>query len=315
MKKTRLVSLALSILMLLTLVRCTAPQTREVTVPDRPAMWEVTNPETGGKIYLFGSIHVAEESLYPFDEEIMQAFSSTDFLAVEFDLLAFSEDAALQIELSEQMMYRDGRTITDEIDEAVINKAAKALVKAEMSPELPEEYMKRMRPYVWQSLLSEAATKKAALSSDHGVDRHFLALAREQKKEILEIESAESQLTLLNEVPPETVALLLEEASDVDRNGESTRRLYAIWKTGDTEALLAYAEGEGEGTYSEAELALLEAYNDKLVTQRNNLMADAADGYLQDGKTVFYVVGALHMVGEDGIVAQLIQRGYSVERA
>ncbi len=48
---------------------------------------------------------------------------------------------------------------------------------------------------------------------------------------------------------------------------------------------------------------------------RNAGMADTAAGYLESGKKVFFVVGAGHMVGPDGIPALLKKMGYTVERA
>ena len=48
-----------------------------------PLFWEVEG-EKGNKVYFFGSIHVADDSAYRFNETIMDAFIEADALAVEF---------------------------------------------------------------------------------------------------------------------------------------------------------------------------------------------------------------------------------------
>ena len=51
------------------------------------------------------------------------------------------------------------------------------------------------------------------------------------------------------------------------------------------------------------------------MTECENLkMAETAEHYITDGKTVFYVVGLAHMLGEGGLVQLLKQSGYTVER-
>ena len=59
-----------------------------------PLMWRVTSP-AGQSIYLFGSIHVAEESIYPLPGFIMDAFDSSEYLAVEIDFYAIGSNHRL----------------------------------------------------------------------------------------------------------------------------------------------------------------------------------------------------------------------------
>jgi hypothetical protein len=43
-------------------------------------------------------------------------------------------------------------------------------------------------------------------------------------------------------------------------------------------------------------------------------MTEKIDGYLRKGETVFIVVGAAHLVGKDGILERLREKGYAVEQ-
>ena len=58
---------------------------------------------------------------------------------------------------------------------------------------------------------------------------------------------------------------------------------------------------------------LYETYQKKLITERDAGMVKAAKGYLESGKTVFMAVGHAHVIGKNGIAAQLKAAGYTVE--
>lgn len=55
-------------------------------------------------------------------------------------------------------------------------------------------------------------------------------------------------------------------------------------------------------------------YNNVMTVVRNKLMVERASEYLRDHKNVFYVVGLAHMLGDDGLVASLENRGYTVSQ-
>ena len=45
-----------------------------------PAFYKITNTDNNSTIYLLGSIHAAEESIYPLNDTIMSAYESSDYL-------------------------------------------------------------------------------------------------------------------------------------------------------------------------------------------------------------------------------------------
>ena len=60
--------------------------------------------------------------------------------------------------------------------------------------------------------------------------------------------------------------------------------------------------------------ALVEDYNDQMLTQRNLGMRDRALEWMEAGDKVFFAVGAAHLMDEDGLVALLRAEGYTVEQ-
>ena len=62
------------------------------------------------------------------------------------------------------------------------------------------------------------------------------------------------------------------------------------------------------------ELAMYDEYREKLLTNRNEQMVQAAKEYLDGDKTVFYAVGLAHMLGEGGLADALREAGFTVTR-
>jgi uncharacterized protein YbaP (TraB family) len=73
----------------------------------------------------------------------------------------------------------------------------------------------------------------------------------------------------------------------------------------------ALQDGEGgEGATEDA--AGFAAFEEAMVTARNRTMADRAVPFVEAGGA-FIAVGALHLPGEEGLVALLREKGYRVE--
>lgn len=310
MKKrfAKTVSLLLAAVILLSMAGCSLKPPTE-----GPAIWKVTTKDSDTVLYLFGSIHVADETAFPLNDTIMTAFDESDYLAVEADLLAFRDDMPRQIELSKKMMYLDGGSITDDIDEELVDQALDIIDAWETEAELPPEILKLMRPASWTSTLSQIAYEKAGLSEEYGIDTYFLEQAAEEGKEVLEVESFEMQLDMLYGFPADIQEYLFEDALDIDGAADGTKKLFESWKTGSLEKFFTEEDASMEEP-SEDMIRMNEEYNQKLLVDRNIGMADAAESYMEEGKNVFFVVGALHMIYDDGIVKLLKDRGYKVSR-
>jgi uncharacterized protein YbaP (TraB family) len=140
-----------------------------------------------------------------------------------------------------------------------------------------------------------------------GIDMHFLTQAIERKVPIVELESIEFQLDMLDGFSPELQEEMLVSSIENYYETESgMEELSGMWVSGDEEKLLAITNETGEH----------EELNKAMLTDRNIPMAEKIDGYLKgkEAATYFVVVGAAHMLGEDGIVPLLEKKGYKVTR-
>ncbi len=276
-----------------------------------PLLWKVTSPD-GQTMHLFGSIHAAEEGLYPLPGYVNEAFLSSDSLAVEADIQAFEQDITAQMELAAKMQYPAGQTIADEVGAELAERAKGVASEIEEELGIPLSMLDMYRPAMWISALEGVVLQRSGLEAEYGLDTHFLTDAKRRGKEILEIESAPEQIDMLLGFSPPLQAHLLESALNLEEAETSLRLLYTLWKAGDELVLTNLFINEDDTEKVPDEVAA--EYEDAMLTRRNVKMADAAKRYMSEGKNVFYVVGLAHMLGEGGIVDLLTNDGYTVEK-
>jgi len=275
-----------------------------------PLFWKVKSKDGNNVLWLFGSIHIADESLYPLPDVILMAYASCDALAVECNIV---DDSIGASELMKKAAYSDGTTIQDHISQEVYLDAKKILTDAYGSVVVSQ--LDQYKPYLWYSFIDEIYRSKSRLKSEYGIDMYFIQKCRTDKKELIEIESVEFQTNMLFGFPDDVQELMLAE---IVRAGQEIyikgiEELYEAWMTGDIEKLEKILLDDDLSGYTEKEIQAIEKYNKAVITDRNLNMAEKAKEYLSQGKNVFYVVGLGHMIGEKGIVQLLKDAGYEVE--
>lgn len=321
----KLLSLLLVLVMCLSFVACgtnnetatadtatTEATTAPVSKGSTPLLYKATS-DNGGEVWLFGSIHVGNDDMYPLPDYVNNAYNEADSLAVEVDVIDMEENAMDYIADYQKVMYLDGTTIKDHISEDLYNDAVKILEDNDYYTSMLDYYY----PSMWSSFIEVFEYENSGYDSKKGIDMHLLNLAKENKKNIVEIESASSQITLLGEFSEELQILQLEEVVAGYNTEESKtylKDLVSAWTSGNEESITAIiCEDSSSEDYTEEEMKLLEEYNQKMLVDRNILMTDFAEKALKDGDSVFICVGTAHIVGEGAMVDLLRDRGYTVE--
>lgn len=280
-----------------------------------PAFW-VAESQNGGKVYLLGSIHAADETAYRLPKHIMDAYLESDALAVEFDMISYESDEIAQKADKERTTYPDGDTLRNHIDPLIYAQLEEYISNNADDPQLLSSLENRT-PFIWLSVLSDIEDAAAGLSSEFGIDEHFLQLAHAQEKEIIEIESTASQYDAVNRVPDKAYEFLLSSSvflTEEDTAGEALKATYDAWKSGTIQGSGEIDDDEVAGEDPSGYAAAIAEYDRILVKERNVVMADAAKSFLDDGKKVFLVVGADHLLGSDGVIALLEADGYHISQ-
>lgn len=269
--------------------------------PDTPLMWEVKNGDA--TLYLFGTIHVGTKDIYPLSHTIMDAYENSDYLMLELDYKSVTEDDTADFE-----KYSDETNVSDVIGAELFEKVKTVLEKE--CPNLKFHTLESLKPMMLQRYLLQAAYKRAGLSDRYGVDVYLLNFATKEGKAILGIETYQQQMEYINSYTTDVLIYELECTIDVGKNVEFIGNEYLAWRRGDAVAIeeMELQPGREEVQKTNEGQFIYEL----MVLERNNRMTDAAEQCLKDGNNIFMAVGIAHLVGEEGVVAQLRERGYDV---
>lgn len=268
-----------------------------------PLLLEVSKEGVENKLYLFGSIHVADESLYPLPDYVLNAYQKSDAIAVEFDIIEFTKDLSNQIKLLSKFLYTDKTKITDYIENDIYTKGVELLKSAKLYNSMMDYY----QPIMWQSLIENVTAINAGLDEAYGIDQYLLTEAKKDNKTIIELESAEYQYNMLLGFDIDMQVYLLNESiKQTDKSKENMVKLYDLYKKGNQNELEKFVfEEESSDSY-------MEQYNNALITVRNQNMTESLEQKFQEGQTIFCTVGLAHIIGNGGIADLLEQKGYTV---
>lgn len=265
-----------------------------------PFLWEAVGEN--GKAYLLGSIHVGKPEFYPLPEAVENAFAGSDKLVVEVNL-SKEEEASMGMKMLMAGVYRDGNTLEGQVAPETWEKFAAFLDERGV----PSRNFQSMRPWMAALVLSVTEMQKLGFDPQLGIDRHFITAANETGKPIEQLESADFQIEMLSGFSEELQEkFLVHTLRDMGRFGEVIGDMATAWKTGDDEAMNEMMFGDvgfGGG---------LEELGDRMINERNHTMADKIAAMIDAGGVSFVVVGAGHLIGEEGVPTLLATGGQGI---
>jgi uncharacterized protein YbaP (TraB family) len=262
-------------------------------------LWTVRSEK--GAAYLLGSIHLLKKEMYPLDRRIEEAFAGSNALAVETDIGARAKEKLGKLVL-ENALYPEGDTLENHVSRETYD-----LVRRKLHP-LGMARVDRMRPWALALTAATVEYMNMGLDPDYGIDRYFLEKA-EGRKKIVELEAYDSVVHLLKGLPEGIQDLFLfYTLTDLDTVGGEVDAILSSWKAGDVKGMEAVVYR------SRDEYPKLRPVYEILVSRRNRTMTEKIEEFLTKGETYFIVVGAAHLVGKDGILERLKEKGYSVEQ-
>lgn len=289
-----------------------------------PLFYHVTG-ENGQEMWLLGTIHVGDERTAYLPQEIYDAFTAADALALEINSKAFDEqleeDEKLQDKVSDAYYYSDGTTVESLLEEEDYALAVQYM-KATGNYNVNTPYLKAS---LWSQSIDNFYLRQGyALHGGQGVEERLHQWAEEQEKEIREVESSLFQIKMMTDYSDELQTLLLEDIIDTSalEYWNDVQELYEKWCAGDEDALReAINEEVDTSEMTDEELAeyeeqkpLVEEYDKAMSFDRNEGMLKVATEYLESGETVFYAVGLAHLLDDaNGLVDTLREAGYTVE--
>ena len=264
---------------------------------DRGMLWKLEHD--GRTSWLYGTIHVNKREWVMPGPRTIRALMGTDRLALELNLL----DPAVLQALAAGLRARDGAPPLP----AALQQRLDRQLQAACMPEA----LAPLRPEAQLVTLLTLIGRDQGLDPQLGVDLVLAGAAHAQGKPVMGLETPETQLRELVSDDPAEVQRSVEAGLRQLERGDAPQqlaRLAQAWADGDVRQLERYPEWcDCLNTEDER------ANYARLIDGRNPGMATAIAAQLRAGHTLFVAVGAMHMIGPQGLPALLAAQGFRVQ--
>ena len=163
-----------------------------------------------------------------------------------------------------------------------------------------------LKPQMVSLIISLHELKALGLTTQ-GVDSHMEEKAKQDGKLTTHLESIEQQIHYISTMGEgNESSLILQTLDDVNNLPEELDKLSSAWRFGDDTQLFETGIKPMMEDYPQVYQSLL--------VERNNNWLPRIEKLIDDSESKLILVGALHLVGEDGLLEKLRSRGYKVER-
>lgn len=252
-------------------------------------------------VYLAGSVHLLRSQDAALPAAFNRAYADADELVMEIDLDDL-DPAAAQSWMLEHGMFSDDKTLSDVIG----TKRYQRVEQEGNRLGLPVEALQQLEPWLVAMTLAQLQYMKLGFDPEQGVEKQLQRKAMADHKDITGLETLQEQLGLLANMPPDEQAkfldLTLEEMHEME--GE-TETLLSAWRSGNAAKL---------GSLLSDEYKVAPALYRTLVADRNKRWMPQIEKLLKSDKDYLVVVGALHLVGNGGLLELTKARGFEAKQ-
>lgn len=262
-------------------------------------LWEVEGARNS--VYLLGSIHLLRSQDYPLPTAIDAAYDDAEVLIMEVDMDDMDPIAA-QTAFTTYGVLHDDTTLRELMGDDLYREAAAA---AEII-DIPLDMLNKIEPWYAAMTVEIMMLSRIGFNPALGVEMRMMSKAAEDGKPIHGFETIEEQIQFLDGMSlPAQRKMLMSTLAESAKLGEMMDDLIDAWRYGD----VAFLE-----TSMLDELAKHEELNKALVTDRNLRWVGQIEDLLDDEDDYLIIVGALHLIGPNGVPKQLENLGLGVHQ-
>lgn len=262
-------------------------------------LWQIQGAHNS--VYLLGSIHLLRPQDYPLPSVLESAYDDAEILIMEVDMDDLDPLAA-QAAFTKHGVLHDDTTLRDLMGEDLYEQANAAAMRID----IPLDMLEKTEPWYAAIMVEILILNRIGFDPTLGIDMHMMSKAVTDGKPIHGLETIEEQIQFLDTMSlaaqREMLLSTLEEGAEL---GEIMDKLIAAWRHGDT-GYLNTGLLDGFAEHPELKKAV--------ITDRNARWAEYIDALLDDDDDYLIIVGALHLVGEDGVPERLERKGISVRQ-
>ena len=259
---------------------------------EQSLLWEISGNGLKHPSYLYGTIHIADERVFTFKEEVMNAFKSCNAFAMELEI-----EGVIKSDLLQKLIMDSSYTI-----QSLLSPEDYKLVSDFFRDSLKQNILmfNKIQPMFIASMVSQRHFES---DKNEVLDLYFYSLAKEQNKSITGLETMEEQMNALKSISYQKQAEgLLDAVKNSSKNDKEIELILDDYIRGDLEKLLQISSNK----------EISEDFIEVFINRRNRIMADRAEAIMKE-KSVFIAVGAAHLGGNNGMINLLRSKGYSIK--
>ena len=267
---------------------------------DAPPIWVVKDHDSA--LYLFGTVHLLPTDANWQKDDMKAAFDEAGTVFFELDN---SGQANLDIVILTQQLglLSGGNQLSERLDPYQL----KLLEAVSHNGDVPLAVLDTMKPWLASEMLTIIAAQAAGLSADLSPDETLKNRAARQKKNVLYLDSAETQIRASADLPDYVqMDLFIESMERFNSLGDELKSIALSWTRGDVNTLRSV----GANSLKDKSPELYEA----LIVKRNKNWTQQFLKFLDDSGTGFAAIGMGHLLGDDSLQNMLRDQGYTVSR-
>lgn len=260
-------------------------------------MWLIEGESN--RVYILGSVHLLRREDHPLPEALDAAYDDAEALIMELDMDDL-DPALIQASTNRRGLIQDERTLRDYMGDALYEKA----VAAANALDIPFDMLSKTEPWYAAITIEQLALMRIGFNPLYGIEMHMTMKATQDGKSIEGLETIDEQLAFLDELPVDAQNdLLMQTLSEGGEIETLMDDMIRAWREGD----LAFMEEN-----MLAEMAQSPQLYKSIVVDRNNHWVEKIEALLDEADDYLIIVGALHLVGSDGVPALLSRRGIEI---
>jgi uncharacterized protein YbaP (TraB family) len=263
------------------------------------SIWQVSNGKN--TVYLGGTFHMLKPSDYPLPKEFEEVYKKVNWLVFETDMEQL-ESPEFQQKFIKAMSLPSGQILADKLSP----QAYSGLIHYAAKNNLDTGRLQHFKPQMIGLIISLEELKKFGLTAQ-GVDDFMGDKAKLDGKMVTKLESIDEQINYIATMGEGNESdLILQTLEDINDLSEDLTIMGNAWRAGDTDNLFITGIKPMMEDYPKVYRSLL--------VERNNNWLPKIERLIQQPEEKFILVGALHLIGQDGLLQQLKNRGYQVQQ-
>ena len=262
-------------------------------------VWEVE--KNGRSMYIGGTIHLLMPRDYPLPQALEKAYQQATRVVFETDLGKLQSPEFQQYML-QQLSYGEGQSL----QQVVSAETYAALTEFFTSRGVPMSGIDGFKPGMVVTMMTIIELQRIGVVGV-GVDEHFSRRLASDGKSRAQLETVEQQIEFIASLGlGNEDAILAYNLADLEKLPGLWQSMTRAWRTGDMAELDEIAAKPMREDFPDIYQSLL--------VDRNNAWMPQVEALAATPELELILVGALHLVGEDGLLARLERRGYRIRQ-